>query len=65
MTTMTVNLDGRITIPAAIRRKLGWGKGTLVDVIKQDDDTWILRTAVMPEEHKAAEETAQTEGPDR
>ena len=28
MTTITVSSTGRITIPAAMRRELGWGPGT-------------------------------------
>jgi AbrB family looped-hinge helix DNA binding protein len=59
--TVSVSPTGRITIPAAFRRKLGWGKGTLVEVIEQDDGTWVLRKAVPPDKQRleAAEAVAE------
>ena len=52
MTTIPVSSTGRITIPAAMRRQLGWGKGTLVQVIEQDDGSYVLQTAVTKEDKR-------------
>lgn len=43
MTTITISPTGRITIPAAMRRKLGWGPGTRVHVVEQEDGSIVLR----------------------
>jgi len=41
MTTMTVNSDGRITIPAAIRRQLGLTKGSRLHVEQRGDKVFL------------------------
>lgn len=43
MVTLTISKSGRITIPAAMRRKLGWEPGTRLHVIEQEDGRIVLR----------------------
>ena len=43
MTTLSISKTGRITIPAAMRRRLGWGPGTRLHVIEQEDGSIVLR----------------------
>lgn len=44
MTTITISKPGRITIPAAMRRKAGWVGRMLVDV-RLEGDAIILQAA--------------------
>lgn len=51
---MAVNRQGRLTLPADVRRHFGIGEGTQLEVRVQDRSIELRPTAVVPEEDRWA-----------
>jgi len=49
MTTIAISSTGRITIPAAIRRQLGWEPGTRLHVLVKGDEIILRRVRTLAE----------------
>jgi len=49
MTTIRVSSNGRLTIPAAIRRQRGWEPGTRLRVEERDDGIFLRRLCAVTE----------------
>lgn len=49
MTAVTVSSTGRITIPAAVRRELGWEPGTRLDVSVRGEVIYLRRIRTVAE----------------
>jgi AbrB family looped-hinge helix DNA binding protein len=53
-TLVAVNRQGRLTLPADVRRRLGIGEGSQLEVRVQDRSIELRPTAVVPEEDRWA-----------
>jgi AbrB family looped-hinge helix DNA binding protein len=53
-TLVAVNRQGRLTLPADVRRQLGIGEGSQLEVRVQDRSIELRPTAVVPEEDRWA-----------
>jgi AbrB family looped-hinge helix DNA binding protein len=53
-TLVAVNRQGRLTLPAEVRRLLGIGEGSQLEVRVQDRSIELRPTAVVPEEDRWA-----------
>ena len=54
MTTLTLSSKGQLVIPAALRRKLGMGSGSVIEAIEESDGIKLKVVRAIPKQNIAA-----------
>lgn len=54
MNTLTLSSKGQLVIPATLRRKLGMGSGSLIEVIEESDGIKLKVVRAIPKQNIAS-----------